>query len=575
MNVRCWTIPILALLAVSSGAAAAALGNIAVDGRVADPEGQAVAGASVEIRPAASLYEEGVWEADGTGEPPPAAAAVSGKDGRFTLMAPQAGMWTVTVRATDHVAMRTTLSPLLEAETLPDAVLAPDAGLRVRVEDADGKPLPGSRVRAAARKVLDQGMPSRWEPLPRGGVTGADGEARLARAADEALLVWAVAAGHGVTEAPATMDAAVTLRLHRDPPRRITVHAAAGAPVPGVIFRDGRSGLVLGRLLPGWTETDLTAGAGATIRVETADGRRMSLAGNPATDLHLPAPALRGGRVIALLAAERRPLDGAWIWPAAEPALAVRSDAHGAYRLEGSALAAGLQAAAPGFLPASRANVWNTANELPSLGLSPASFLAGTVVDETGRPVSGALVTVAGMPRFSYAPGSEAARVWTSSAGAFRVAGLCGNADCRVEVRHPDFAPLAGILDGLPREVKDLRLVLRRGATVTGTLVDEHGEPPAGPLDVELVRSPPDDGDVLRRATVSPDGRFALAHLPAGQTVLHVRRAGAAQFHRSGVRIPETGTADLGRLVLPAGETLTVRVTDPAGRPLPGAVVSI
>ncbi len=450
MNLRYWTIPILVLLAGSSGAAAAPLGNIAVDGRVADLEGRAVAGARVEMWPAVSLYVEGVREADGL-DAPPVATAVTGQDGRFTLTAPEAGMWTVTVRAAGFVAVRTALSPLLEAATLPDAVLARDAGLRVRVEDADGKPPPGARVRAAARKVLDVGMPSRWEPLPRGGVTGADGEARLARAADEALLVWAITA---------------------------------------------------------------------------------------------------------------------------EPALAVRSDAHGDYRLEGSALAAGLQAAAPGFLPASRENVWNTANELPSLSLSPASFLAGTVVDETGRPVAGALVTV-GTPRFNYVPGEETSRAWTSAAGSFRITGSCGQAACRVEVRHPDFASLAGTLDGLPREVIGLRLVLRRGATVTGMLVDEQGKPPAGSLEVELVRAPPDDGDVFRRATAGPDGRFVLSHLPAGHAALHVRRAGAAQFHRSGILIPETGTADLGRIVLPAGETLTVRVVDTNGRPLPGAMVSI
>src|SRR5262249_4634977 len=44
---------------------------------------------------------------------------------------------------------------------------------------------------------------------------------------------------------------------------------------------------------------------------------------------------------------------------------------------------------------------------------------------------------------------------------------------------------------------------------------------------------------------------------------------------RPGDRIPVDGTADLGRLLVPEGETLTVRVTDPDGHPLADATVWI
>jgi len=71
---------------------------------------------------------------------------VSGEDGRFSLAAPRAGMWTVTVHAAGFVPVRKYLLPLLEPVSLPDAALVSDAGLRVRIEDADGRPVPGARI---------------------------------------------------------------------------------------------------------------------------------------------------------------------------------------------------------------------------------------------------------------------------------------------------------------------------------------------------------------------------------------------------------------------------------------------
>jgi len=107
------------------------------------------------------------------------------------------------------------------------------------------------------------------------------------------------------------------------------------------------------------------------------------------------------------------------------------------------------------------------------------------------------------------------------------------------------------------------------GATVTGTLVDEQGRSMSaiGPVEVELVRS---FATRLGRASVEADGRFVLTHLPAGFAELRIRRPGAAPFRRPAVRVPKNGTVDLGRILLPRGETLTVQVIDPAEQPLAG-----
>ncbi len=600
MKTRQGLILVLTLFAAAVTHAAPPAETIPVDGRVVDEAGQPLAGARVEIRPVVSSYEEGVQEVEGTAEPAPAASAVSGADGRFALVAPAAGMWAVTVRADGRVPLRR-VSPLFEAVTLPDAAPVRDAGFRVRVVDAQGRPLAGARVRAAAAVPRREDQTSFWEPLPRCAVTGADGEALLARAARESLTVWAAAQGHAVAEAPETLDAAVTVRLRSMAPRQVEIREApAGLPSPGdgaggagrgaggegsgvigaigAIVRDARSGLVLGRLMPGATALTLTGGAGTPVRIETPDGRRVTFPAG-GRSFALPAPAMRNGRVAGVFGAERRPLGGAWIWPHAEPALAVRSDAGGTYRLEGSGLDDGLEAAAAGFLPDRIEKVLAGPRELPSFCLAAASVLTGTVVDEAGHPVAGALIRVSSDDPFR--PFCKEGRAWTSAAGTFRVTGCGGfgsEETCRAVIRHPDFAPLAATVDGLPKSLSGIRIVLHPGAAATGLLVDEHGKPATvhGAVEVELVREANEaDTEILGRTAVDADGRFRLSHLPAGAARLVIWRAGARPFVRLGAQIPAAGTADLGRLLLPAGETLTVRVTDPAGHPLAGAEVWI
>ena len=73
---------------------------------------------------------------------------------------------------------------------------------------------------------------------------------------------------------------------------------AARLPIYAANVRDNPQWLamfILGRLLPGRKETDLTAGAGTTILVETADGRRMSLPAIAVPDVQLDSGLLRRG----------------------------------------------------------------------------------------------------------------------------------------------------------------------------------------------------------------------------------------------------------------------------------------
>ncbi|HEY0783333.1 MAG TPA: carboxypeptidase-like regulatory domain-containing protein [Thermoanaerobaculia bacterium] len=538
-------------------------------------DGQPLAAARLELRPVLSQYEMGVREADGAGELPPEAEAASGKDGRFIVTAPRAGMWTVTVRAAGCVPMRLALLPLLQAVSLPDVVLRRDAGLRVRVEDAAGRPLPGARIRAEAapHHALAKLSPrstrsSEWRPEPRSAVAGLDGQVLLARFADEALQVWATGAGKAVREALAEDVPLLVIRLRKAPSRRLHLRGGGDAPPPGAVARDPRSGFVLGRWAPGERWASISRGVGTALQLEIADGRRVSVAHrSPAANL--PRPALRSGKV---LDDGRQPVAGAWVWPQGEPGLAVRSDARGVYRLEQSTLQDGLAAGAAGFLPVliplpslPCVHLQPATCDLPSLFLPTAAAIAGTVVDEQGSPVGGATASITLLKHI--AVGGQPRPAWTSAAGELRLGGLVPGMPYEVTVRHPGFAP--AIASAVRPPVSSLHLVLRQGATATGVVVDEAGLPAVGTV-VELCLY--GQGSVGRTA-VAEDGSFSLPRLPPGGAELRLEHPGAATLHRPGIEIPDGGTLDLGRLLAPAGPTLSGRVTDPAGTPLSGVAV--
>ncbi|HEX3529303.1 MAG TPA: carboxypeptidase-like regulatory domain-containing protein [Thermoanaerobaculia bacterium] len=583
MNRQFRATALLLSCAVLCGVAAHAEGsqNIEIDGRVIGADGQAIAGARVELRPALSRYDMGVREADGAAELPAEAETASGADGRFTLAAPRAGMWTVTVRAAGCVPVRLPFLPFLEPESLPDAVLRRDAGLRVRVEDADGHPLPGARVLAAAapryavaKDGPGEAVPSAWEPLPRHAVAGPDGEVHLARWEGEALRVWAVDSGTAVGEAAAEETPLVVVRLRKTPRRRTTVQEAAGTlppgspGIPGIVARDPRSGLVLGRMAPGGRRVWISPGAGTAVLLEIADGRRVSLPSGPGPAV-LPHPALRSGRV---LDDHRRPLAGAWVWPPGDPGTAVRSDARGVYQLEESAVTGEVQGAAAGYFLAST-ETGTAGSALPTLLFAPAEAVTGTVVDEQGRPVAGALVRI--LPVF-YERDREWPRAWTRATGDFSFGGQMALGVGQIAVHRPGFAPASLSPVRLPSS--GLRIVLRRGTTATGLVVDEAGLPATGAA-VELVRT---NEESLGRTTVAADGSFSLPHLPPGRAELRIERPGAAPFRRPRIDVPDVpdipdvpggGTFDLGRILAPAGATLSGRVTDPDGHPLSGVAV--
>jgi len=207
------------------------------------------------------------------------------------------------------------------------------------------------------------------------------------------------------------------------------------------------------------------------------------------------------------------------------------------------------------------------------LALDPGHDVVGRVVDEEGRPVVGAQVTM-----LSEGP-SDLNRARTDASGEFRYP---------VETDRAVYflAELEGLgTGGLPprpmtpdAEMVLPDLVLRRGAAVAGVVVDRIGRPVAGvPVhatslsgtdgyEVERIKAPA--GTMHGSAMTDAAGRFRVTGLFPGDVKLEVvedsqdGRAAEAPAVR-------TGREDV-RLVL-AGHVVRVAVVDSAGAPVLGA----
>ena len=151
--------------------------------------------------------------------------------------------------------------------------------------------------------------------------------------------------------------------------------------------------------------------------------------------------------------------------------------------------------------------------ETVELFLFPGATLAGTVRDDEGRPVKGAVVR------------AEGDRPWSASrppSARMRGAGSGWRASSRASTR---WSPArAGGPPGSPRSWSSPRprpacqIVLSDGGFVTGRIVDPEGRPLAGRLRVEVVRRArglPSSASDRWPADAKADGTFALGPLPA------------------------------------------------------------
>jgi len=188
-----------------------------------------------------------------------------------------------------------------------------------------------------------------------------------------------------------------------------------------------------------------------------------------------------------------------------------------------------------------------------SVSLTGAHRVEGVVVDEQGRAVEGA--------RLSLLDSERPRQPITSGVRGEFLLEVERSLAPRIEVRHPDFIALE---TSLPAAAREVRLVLSRGASLEVEVVDEMDRPVAQ-AHVALGRSKD-----KRTATAGEDGRVVVGGLASGSwLVMALPLEGGRRYAQGEVALSGQETRKV-RLQLQGRWTLSGRVVDGEGKSLEG-----
>jgi protocatechuate 3,4-dioxygenase beta subunit len=227
------------------------------------------------------------------------------------------------------------------------------------------------------------------------------------------------------------------------------------------------------------------------------------------------------------------------------------------------------------------------------LSLQAGVFVEGRVLDDTGRPLVGAMVDVMAMPSDDLPVSGQSGRD-----GHYRL-GPVAPGKSQVLARMEDYVLVDAPEPQLgARAVESFDLRLARPARVTGRVLDEAGSPIIGvqvfaisligghddlvvipgalPLAAEAAELPV--GRLLRpgglrSCPTDKTGRFAITGLSPGRTRIEILHPEKIPFRREPLLLVPGDARDVGDLTMQAGATLAGRVLDDTGQPVGGAVV--
>lgn len=582
----------------------AAAQDVPIGGRVLVPGGAPLPEASVRLFPLLDPLSETRALLDTT--PREAVArATTGAEGRFQLVAPRAGLWEVRVDAPGFVPLVTELKPLIEPVELPDAELAVDTGLTVRVKGSQGSPLPGALVVLRSDGVrIPAFLRSRWTIPPRSGRVGDEGLVKLARAERESANLSAWAPGWVLGELRGVRGTAATIELASGAATKIQVQSADGKPAAGVLVAAGQHLHPLGLTDPsGLMETQVDPARPVPLSLLTADGRRLEArleAARPKEDpkprrLVLPARVAVTGRLID--ADSRRPIAGGVVWDMESPIEAGVSDEAGTFVLGGPAgRRLEITSGAAGYMNGEplEFQLGTDRRPGPTLALWPAAVIEGKVVDGDGQPVSGADIELQqkrnpGRMTIEMGRPTKLARSLSNARGSFRLSPVDPDKSYVIKAAADKFAPAEqAVTDLQPRRTKSgVKITLSRGQSVTGTIVDGSGRA-LREVSVELkpTRSRggmpmmpmfgPEEAAGGFTGTTDEQGRFAIRGLPAGKFDLKAMRQGFAKRTVPSIELEDAGEGlDVGEIALTPGVRLQGLVLSPERQPVEGVEVFV
>jgi uncharacterized GH25 family protein len=512
----------------------------ALTGRVTTKSGDPLPGADVSV---AEHYESGDDSYSSSNTVPPV-WAVTGEDGTFEIPHLAAGRYDVHAAARGFVPALQVASP---GEGAPVTIaLSPELTIEGTVALADGRPVEGLEVQAST----DEEVPAfgGFHGETPSAVTDARGAFRVS----------------GLTEGPWDLAVSVPWGAPINVRGKTVTGVAAGTRGLKVVVEEG--GRIRGRVV----DTKLRPVAGVALNAgptddaskdETGDegddggwhyatskddgsfeflglgrgpfeinadpqgsGHRQAHAGVVAVGSDDVEIVVEEGLAISgVLVGGDRPLANVGLWvnwagprrSTAESTESARTDSQGRFTISGLAPGAYRVDIAPwggqeqGWLIESHEPVQAGAQDVRVVAVRGAT-IAGTVVDEAGRPLAGAAV-IATMDR-----GGRQVTVRSKPDGTFELAGLAK--DAKFTVRATMSGRAEGRADEIPAGATSVRLVLASGLSASGRIVRADGKPAVRAM-VLLTSA---DGRSTVNARTDAAGRFSAGGLADGAYAVRV-----------------------------------------------------